>query len=492
MSKPTLVTLPFLLLLLDWWPLDRVPRAGGARAWGKLIVEKIPFFALSAVASLVTLTTQRWAGALSPTGLLEPMERIWKPAAAYLLYVFHTLWPEPLAVFYPIRAPHRSAVVGMVAIVILGLLTGWAWSQRRRRPYLLFGWLWFIVTLVPVVGFIQSGQQVIADRFTYVPCVGFFLAAALAADEWAATRWRRVLAVAFLAIVLITLGSLSVRYVQQWKDTETLFRHSLASVGDSALLKRWLGQELERQGRYSEALIELEQSIAMAPTTPTLIRRARLLDRLGRSQASIEAYAQALGVAGQWRPHEVAPILSALGDLHLREGRAALAAEHYERALSLRPELPGALRGRAELLAREGRALESVALLEAGLEQHPDSPELNLALAWLRATHPDPLVRRPEEVPRLVLRVRRETRALRVRLRDALAASEAARGRFWRALAALREAQAILDRGSREDRELADLSTELDARRALYATRQVYLADYPLVHEPKQSGEQGP
>jgi tetratricopeptide (TPR) repeat protein len=228
MCKPMLVTLPCVLLLLDYWPLRRWEATSAAARWA-LLAEKIPFFALSAAASAVTLLAQGSGGAVSSTEDFPWPVRVANALIAYCRYLGRCFVPAKLAVFYPFFPEQPPLWEPLLAGALLAGVTAAAVALTRRRPYLLVGWLWFAGTLMPVIGLVQIGGQSMADRYTYVPLIGVFIMAAWAAGD-ATASWphrRRVRSLGAGA-VLVVLAAMTTRQLSFWKDGASLFRHALA------------------------------------------------------------------------------------------------------------------------------------------------------------------------------------------------------------------------------------------------------------------------
>jgi len=228
MCKPMLVTLPCVLLLLDYWPLGRWKASSSSARWS-LLAEKLPFLALSAAACAVTLAAQAGGGTVASPEDFPWSVRVANAIISYCRYLGKCFAPVNLAVFYPFFAEEPPLWKPALAGVLLAATTAAAVSSARRRPYLLVGWLWYLGTLVPVIGLVQVGGQSMADRYTYVPLIGVFIMAAWAASDAAAT-WRngpRVLGIS-AAAVLLALSATTLRQLSYWRDGASLFRHALA------------------------------------------------------------------------------------------------------------------------------------------------------------------------------------------------------------------------------------------------------------------------
>jgi protein O-mannosyl-transferase len=262
LAKPMWVTLPFLLLLLDVWPLRRLERV----PLGRLVAEKLPLLALSVASSAVTVVAQGRGNAI--TGLeLGLGARLGNALVAYASYLGKTFWPADLAIFYPHAEGELAAATVLVSALMLLAATALAVAQLRRRPWVALGWFWFLGTLVPVIGLVQVGAQAMADRYTYLPIIGIFIAMVWSAWELfgaLASGWpARAAAVA----VLLALSGVTWHQLDFWKDHLTLFRHALVAGGESGLVHAVISEGLRSEGRVEEALAEAQQAVRLAPGT---------------------------------------------------------------------------------------------------------------------------------------------------------------------------------------------------------------------------------
>jgi tetratricopeptide (TPR) repeat protein len=266
MTKPMVVTLPFVLLLLDYWPLERWKSSCASQHWGALVVEKIPFFLLAGACSVLTFCA-------APAGALSAGQRVSNALISYPRYLAKTLWPAGLATPYP-NPWHWPVWETALAAVFLAMATGWVVRQARRRAYLAVGWFWFLGTLVPVLGLVRmSGLYSIADRYTYVPLIGVFVAVAWAAGEAAARSraWRN--AVGALAVALLGLCVWrSDCQLRVWRGSGTLFTHALQVTERNFVAHTNLGFHLESQGRLDEAISHYLQAVRIAPQFETAVR----------------------------------------------------------------------------------------------------------------------------------------------------------------------------------------------------------------------------
>jgi hypothetical protein len=293
MSKPMAVTLPLVLLLLDYWPLRRYEELPFRQKWVRLSVEKVPLFLMSAASSAITLLAQRSGGAVADSSALPLSVRLGNAIVSYVAYLGKTVWPANLAVFYP--HPQNSLPWSDViaAIVILVAIT-MAVLYFRRARYLAVGWFLFVITLIPVIGIVQVGRQAMADRYAYLPCIGLFIIVAWGlSDAVDATAMPRVVpAVAALAL-LLTIAAATTRYLQYWQNGVKLLTHAALVAGrPDPGLEEFLADDLASAGRVDEAYRHYGAACVLLPSYPTchynlaeiLFTRHQLRDALEQYQ----------------------------------------------------------------------------------------------------------------------------------------------------------------------------------------------------------------
>jgi len=391
MSKPMLVTLPCVLVLLDVWPLGRLagnaqahgagagspagapaasctPRArrAPARSLAGLIVEKWPLFAMSAAASLITYFVQRKAGAVVSTLAAPFAQRTSNALISYWRYVAKTLWPTGLSVFYP-HVPGAHLAGALAATASLAAVTALCLQQARRRPYLAVGWLWYVGMLVPVIGLIQVGSQAYADRYTYLPIIGLLVAVVWSVGDLVARRAQaRAAAATACVLALAALTVATERQVAQWKDTRTLFTHALAVTRDNAVAHQNLGNALLVAGDPSSAIPHFQEALRLQPEFPDL--RAVLGSALGMVGRYDEAAAQ---FQAALRQHETADLHFDLGLVYAKQGRVDDAIHECEVALRLDPNQYQAHAQLGLALVSAGRLDEALAHLRRASELKP-------------------------------------------------------------------------------------------------------------------------
>jgi len=365
MSKPMLVSAPIVLLLLDYWPLRRFEQPSltigktkisecdnQRRIIRRLYLEKIPLFVLSAIACILTFILQkRTAGAIPPLPLLW---RVQNAFVSYVIYVWKTLWPTHLAVFYP--HPNDTLAIWEIifAILLLLAITAAAIVFRRQRPYLLTGWFWYLVMLIPVVGIVQVGEQGHADRYTYLPHIGLFVAIVwFAIDVATVRRTKPQVAVTTALAVLIILALAWAAFIQTfyWRNSEALWTRALAVTSDNDVAHNNLGYLCVDRGELDEAISHFE------------------------SAARIRS--------GKRDPHydlASAFVQMNLADALARKGRSDEAMVHYEEAIRLQPNYADAYYNRGSVLFAKGRIDEAIADLEKALQMHPNDADAHTSL----------------------------------------------------------------------------------------------------------------
>jgi protein O-mannosyl-transferase len=292
LSKPMVVTLPVVLLLLDVWPLGRLapgPRLGARLA--RLVLEKMPLLALSAASSLVTILAQHGGGATATTEAIPYTARVGNAVLAAAFYLQKTVWPTALAAFYPNPAVAPAGLplgrVAAAALVLAGISALAVW-QRHRRPYLLVGWLWFGVTLLPVIGLVQVGLQGMADRYTYVPLIGIFVALMWALpDGWTVTRPRALTLASVVAVPVLSLALVARAQAGTWRDTFTLFQHAARVTEGNWLAWKNVGVVHHRRGETRLAIEAFRRSAQARPD------QADIWFNLGAAHAALDEHAQA-------------------------------------------------------------------------------------------------------------------------------------------------------------------------------------------------------
>ena len=419
MAKPMLVTLPFVLLLQDYWPLGRFQfnppsppfRKGGHRRpepawyptcspselsvsretagkgpdfgagrWGgfesiyplRLVLEKVPFFALSAVSSFLTFYAQKSGGAVVPLELFPIENRIATALVSYVGYIGKMIWPHHLAVFYP-----YSGMLPAWQVAGAGLLLVWACvlviRYARSRPYLLVGWLWYLGTLVPVIGLVQVGSQAMADRYTYVPLIGLFIMMAMGIpDLLAGWRYRRIVLGISGGLLLLIFMIVTWRQAGHWYNSITLFEHALDVTANNSIIHNSLGFVLAEKGKDEEASAHYTEALRFKPNYAEAHNNLGVvLGRQGNIREAIAHYTDAL----RFKPN-FADAHYNLGFTLGREGNIKEAIAHYREALRIKPDYADAHNNLGVALVRQGNFKEAIAHFTEALRIKPDYTEV--------------------------------------------------------------------------------------------------------------------
>lgn len=398
MAKPMAVTLPFVMLLLDFWPLGRLTKAepggldGAPRTLQFSLVwrglwEKWPFFALSVASAVVTVLAQR-TEAIAPLAKYSLSLRLENVVVAYAIYLGKTICPVQLAVFYPLLQPGWMAVA-LAAAICLGL-SALAWRTANSHPYVAVGWLWYLGTLVPVIGLLQVGDQALADRYTYFPLVGIFLAAVFGARDLV-RRFQMPPWLAPAASTVVLAGCLAGTEFQLplWRDSQILFAHALAVTPDNATARLNLGEAFQAAGRNQDALANYQRALQLDPACFEAYNNiGRFLNDQGKPAEALE-YCRAsarLNPRSSSSHNSLAMVLAKLGryDEALAEFSIAARLDPHSAA----PHFQG---GRA--LLKLGRPGEAVAEFQAALQIEPGNPTMMIYIARVLAADPHPQAR---------------------------------------------------------------------------------------------------
>jgi len=412
LAKPMLVTLPFVLLLIDWWPLGRAarraphrsPRAASDR-WLPLIREKTPLLFLAAAASAVTLFAQRRGGAMQTMDAIPLGERLANAVVSYGSYLAKTVWPAGLGVMYPFPPGGPPWWKVAVSLAALGTISWAIVRWRKTRPFVTIGWLWYLGTLIPVIGLVQVGNQALADRYTYVPLIGVFMAAAWLLGDLELQRASKAICVSAVGLVVVALAVTARVQVGYWRDGTTLYRHTLrVTDGNWAALlelgtllatqgklaeaeddfrrvlkikpelaeaRNNLGLVLLKQGRREEAETAVASAIQADPGSATAHYNLGLIQaQAGRRDAALESYRTAVTLKECY-----AAALNNLGNALDEQGKGAEAERSYREALRCEPDYAEAYYNLAVLLADQKRIEEAVVALAAALRFRPEFPE---------------------------------------------------------------------------------------------------------------------
>jgi tetratricopeptide (TPR) repeat protein len=413
MSKPMAVTLPFVLLLLDVWPLGRVADDGWRGTSDKnshLLLEKWPFFALSVFFSGLTYWIQKNSAAVMDFGKLGLDTRISNAVSSYLQYLAKLLWPAKLAAIYPFPRSHDPAEIWLAALLLLAV-SAWCVCQLARRPYLAAGWFWYLGTSVPIIGLVQVGGQAMADRYTYLPLIGPVISLVWLAAEL--FQSRKILLSAAAAMVLVACAGLASRQLQFWRNTVALFEHNVAVTPENAAAHYTLGLGLEHAGDTNRAMVCYRVATAIFP-------------------GDIEAHRN-------------------LAYLLCQQGHWTAAGEECDTLLALNPNDAAAHFSRAQVAGHFGRADEAVFHLNEALRLDPDYVEAMNNLAWTLATSPEANLRNGDRAVELAERACELTHYQKTIYIGTLAAAQAEAGRFDDAMTTAQKAVALAQQNGEPD-----------------------------------------
>jgi Tfp pilus assembly protein PilF len=521
MAKPMLVTLPFVLLLLDWWPLGRLrqskssPKSPGGKAPGRpgirlLLIEKTPFFLLSAISCFLTIYAQNRAGAIQSL-VKEPIQlRLSNALVAYCQYIGKLIWPESLSVIYFLdnRLPDWEPLAAGLFLVAITAVAVRLW---KTRPYFLIGWLWFLGTLVPVIGVVQVGSQAYADRYAYIPSIGFFIILCWGVYDFGlAGRCRPVLIGALAWVALGSCVMLTSRQLSFWKNSEALFRHAIEVSPDNPIARanyaaylceahrfepavaecnaafrlspddglthHVLGKVLYLQGKLDQAIPELYAALRVNPNNYLVHLILGNISLLRHSLAEAAGHASIVIAADPANPEAHCILGQALGG----QGKLDQACAQFAEALRLAPQYADAHHHFAVALAAQHQAVAAISHYRAALALEPDRLNTLNNLAWLLATDPRPENRDGAGAVRLASRLCELTRRQGPFFLGTLAAAYAEAGRFDDAAATAQEAHDLALKlagqahNPAEEKSAKDLAARNLELLEIYRSRQPY------------------
>ena len=495
MAKPMVVTLPFVLLLLDGWPLRRVQRG----RIGRLILEKTPFFLLSAGSCVLTVLAQHRGGAISSFARVPMAERLANSAMDYLRYAEKLFWPVNLSIIYPLVPSSLGAEMIVASVFIVGLTVG-AILLVKKHPYCLVGWLWYLGALVPVIGLVQVGSQSMADRYTYLPSIGFFILICWGGYDIASRLHVSTTAMGIAAVVVLTACACATeRQLGYWKDSGELFRHALDVDPDNYLAHNYYGAFLREQHQLPEAEAECAKAVEIAPAyamghvflsgilllegkqaeaaaeiraalsyEPDLVMARINLGDILFSQGRYADAAAEYGKAVEYNPGEPKLHVS-LGRMLRLQNKLDEAQGEFEQALNLNPASIDAHFELAETFALKHKPAEAVAEYRAALRLQPNFSDALNNLAWILATDPDPHIRNGAEAVQLAEHACQLTRHQQAFKIGTLAAAYAEAGRFDDAVAAAQMARDVAQ--THGEKGVAETNQKLEN---LYKSHQAY------------------
>jgi len=461
MAKPMLVTLPFVLLLLDYWPLNRfepqtaktsgrqsrkaAPATGRREVLYRIIIEKIPFFALSSISSIFTFLVQHNSGAVIGINALPLESRVNNVFLSYVTYMGKMFWPSSLTVFHPYDIGVVPSWQVILCVLLLLVISVFVIRFGRKQKYLPVGWFWFIGTLMPVIGLVQAGEQAYADRYTYIPYVGLLIMIAWGLPELV-SKWpyRKITFGISMAVVLAALGICGRQQVGYWKNSAALFTHALEVTQNNYVAHYFLAEELRKQGKVSLAMEHCRKALEIKPNyVNAIITLGSVLAEQGDLNQAIGYFQKALKLTSN----------SASAYDHYNLGVALLkcsklddAVVCFTRAVQIAPDFADAHNNLGIALKKQGKFSEALAHFTKAVQLRSDWPTAMGNLALLIATAPDIKNRDANEAVRLAERACELTNYRDPTFLGTLAAAYASAGRFSDAVDSAKKAAALADR----------------------------------------------
>jgi len=502
MAKPMLVTLPFVLLLLDYWPLKRFELVKADRPkFFSLALEKTPLIALTVASSVVTFLVQRAGGAVSDIDVVPLYMRICNAVVSYGTYIWKMFFPARLALFYPHQGSDLALWRVIITAILLITITVWAARIAKARPYVIVGWLWYLGTLVPVIGIVQVGGQSMADRYTYIPYIGLFIVIGWLLRDITAKWKQQKIILAFLAIIVfISLSICSLLQIRHWKNSTAIFSRSIDVTDDNYVAYCCLADVPRQAGKFDESIALNLKALELSPGYGYAhIGLGRAYNELGRLDKAIEHFNEALkkfpdhlnihtdlGVAyGKQdqldkavkhltRAVKIDPEFPAarigLGYALIRQRKFDLAIPHLQKAIEIKPDSTLAHFHLAEIFAERNKTTEQLEYLRTIIRIDPDSVKALNSMAWMFATHHDARIRNSSEALTLAKKACELTSYKRPDLIDTLAAAYAANGDFDQAVT-MQEKTLRLAR----ETQYEILVKELQERLNLYKSGKPYI-----------------
>ena len=431
MSKPMIVTLPFVLLLFDFWPLLRFQsmldkkEIPASKIISYLIREKIPLFVLAAISCLITFFVQQHGGAVSSIEALSLKARVANAIVSYTSYIGKMIWPLNLAILYPLREWHPGQVVmSGLLLLFLSILAVRVW---RRFPYLTIGWLWYLGTMVPVIGLVQVGSQSMADRYTYIPIIGLFIIVAWGmSDISAKLPGRRIAVVVFSSIMLIVFMICAWFQVGHWKNGITLFIHALDVTHNNSIAHCELGHVLDRYEKYDGAVIHYLKALQINPNYVEAHNNLGYnLATQGKFKDAVYHYNQALRIDPNYvKAH------NNLGNVLARQGNFKDAVYHFNKAIKVAPNYAGAYYNLGKIYSNQGEIREAIGFYRKALHFTPNMTKVLYNFSWILASYEDKKFRNGKEAVRLAEKLCKITKYNQPLALDALAAAYAETKRF--------------------------------------------------------------
>jgi len=485
-AKPMLVTLPFILLLLDYWPFNRLTRY--------TIFEKLPFFILSAVSSVVTFFVQHAAGVVADSGLLPLKFRAANAVISYTQYIAKMLRPNRLAIVYPYHVDRLSIWRTAAAALLLVTVSVLAIRLAAKHKYVLAGWLWYLGTLVPVIGLVQVGCQAMADRYSYIPLTGLFIIIAWGIPEMLSKwRYRDIVLSVSAAAILLTLSLSTHLQLHNWANSIVLFEHTLAVTENNAAVHNHLGYALHKLGRTDEAIVHYYKALQINPSSAIIQNNLGMaMESQGKPDEAINHYIAATQIRPNFPEsyYNIAHLLASRGKLNEAvdyyrqalkfepdfaeahnylalalkfQGKSDEAIDHFQNALRIRPDYAEAHVNLGITLASQGKFDEAISHYRRAIDIKPDFAEAINNLAWVLVVCPNTKLRDANEAITLAERAAELTKQQNPTILNTLAAAYAASGRFDRAITTMRKAIELANLAKNEE-----LSNRFNKQMELY------------------------
>lgn len=470
MAKPMIVTLPFVLLLLDFWPLSRFQTKNdklqmpGIQTSIKLVLEKIPLFILSAAACTATFFVQQQGGAVVSVEAIPLTARVANACVSYIRYIGNMIYPVNLAIFYP-QQKWPFVWVIMSALLLLGV-SALVVRGSRNFQYLVTGWFWYLVTLIPVIGLVQVGSQSMADRYTYIPLIGLFIVVAWGLSDISAKfPGRKNVVAVFLSVILIFFMICAWIQVGYWKNGITLFTHALKVTHNNSVAHCELGHVLDRHGKHDEAVIHYLKALQINPNYAEVHNNLGYnLANQGKFKDAVYHYNEALRLDPKY-----AKALNNLGTVLARQGNFEEAVYHFNQALQADPNYARAYYNLGKIYSNQCKIKEAIGFYRKALSFAPNMTQALYNLSWTLASCENEKLRNGKEAVRLAEKLCKITKNNEPLALDALAAAYAETGNFDSAISVAKNALKIaLQQGPEE------LALGLKVRFKLYQEKRPY------------------
>jgi tetratricopeptide (TPR) repeat protein len=514
MTKPTVVTLPFALLLLDYWPLRRFgwlykrsekdfyeQIAVAQSSVHRLIIEKIPLFIISILLSVITYLSQQSGNVINSEERFPLDIRIANAFVSYIRYIGKLIYPTGLAVFYPHpgrNLPNWQPAISFLLLVIISILVVW---QIRRRPYLAVGWFWYLGILVPVIGLVQAGGQAMADRYTYIPLIGIYMMIAWIGGE-VLERWRslRIYAALLAGLIFCALLVATRTQVGYWQNDETLFSHAVKVTKNNHLAHYNLAKSFESKGQYDKAIENYKQVVQITPSDyETYNNMGAAFLTQGQFDQAVVSYSQSLkikpdyaiaiynlglaklkqgkyaeAVAQFTRALVITPnspeAYNELGNAYTGLGKYDLAIKNYEKAIKLKPDYITAIYNAGMATLKQNKYDKTIEYFRKALEQNPDSVIVLNSLAWILATAEDSRFQNPTDAVKYAEKACKLINYNDAAYLDTLAAACASAGIFDQAVQTAEKAFKLAEVNEQEK-----LANEIQEHLKVYKAKQPWL-----------------